>query len=243
MFVGKARTYPIEAPFRCSTLRLAPGLALKQKPRLERLARGKHSSLLRKYVNYGRKKFYNIGPWSLQETTRTVRCWSIQRKKFLSWWRSRMRSFFQQKFPTKNSLKNNKKQQFWKWTRLRRALKPLSLCLKFVQNFDGWKLIWFDQNFIFKQTRDNVDNLYFFFFVTNFPQKLSYSNSENESCIGNSCDNLFLSEICSKFGWSLIMSLLMRVRQLHWRILRTKGLDFSSRICLILFLVQLRNRQ
>jgi hypothetical protein len=23
----------------------------------------KHSSLLRKFVNYGEKKFYNIGPW------------------------------------------------------------------------------------------------------------------------------------------------------------------------------------
>jgi hypothetical protein len=27
------------------------------------LPRPKHSSLLRKLVNYGRKKFYNIGPW------------------------------------------------------------------------------------------------------------------------------------------------------------------------------------
>jgi len=35
--------------YRCST-------------RLERLARNKHSSWLRKLVNYGRKKFYNIGP-------------------------------------------------------------------------------------------------------------------------------------------------------------------------------------
>ncbi len=26
-------------------------------------ARDKHSSLLRKFVNYGWKKFYNIGPW------------------------------------------------------------------------------------------------------------------------------------------------------------------------------------
>jgi len=26
-------------------------------------ARDKHSSLLRKFVNYGRKKFYDIGPW------------------------------------------------------------------------------------------------------------------------------------------------------------------------------------
>jgi hypothetical protein len=28
------------------------------------LARSKHSSLLRKFVTYGRKKLYNIGPWS-----------------------------------------------------------------------------------------------------------------------------------------------------------------------------------
>jgi hypothetical protein len=31
---------------------------------LERLVSHKHSSLLRTFVNYGRKKFYNIGPWS-----------------------------------------------------------------------------------------------------------------------------------------------------------------------------------
>jgi len=30
---------------------------------LERLARGKHFSLLRKFVTYVGKKFYNIGPW------------------------------------------------------------------------------------------------------------------------------------------------------------------------------------
>ncbi len=29
-----------------------------------RLASDKHPSLLRIFVNYGRKKFYNIGPWS-----------------------------------------------------------------------------------------------------------------------------------------------------------------------------------
>jgi hypothetical protein len=29
-----------------------------------KLARNKHSSLLLKCVNYGQKKFYNIGPWS-----------------------------------------------------------------------------------------------------------------------------------------------------------------------------------
>jgi hypothetical protein len=31
---------------------------------LDRLARGKHFSLLRKYVNYNRKKFYTTDPWN-----------------------------------------------------------------------------------------------------------------------------------------------------------------------------------
>jgi hypothetical protein len=31
---------------------------------LERLARVKHSSLLRKSVNYCRNKFYSTGPWT-----------------------------------------------------------------------------------------------------------------------------------------------------------------------------------
>ncbi len=61
-FVGKAGAYPIEEPFRCSTLRQAPGLAHKQQTGLERLARDKPFSLLRKFVIYSRKKFYKIGP-------------------------------------------------------------------------------------------------------------------------------------------------------------------------------------
>jgi hypothetical protein len=36
---------------------------------LESLAREKHSSLSQKSVNYGRKKFYNIGPWCLGHKT------------------------------------------------------------------------------------------------------------------------------------------------------------------------------
>ena len=32
-------------------------------PKMESLARDKHSSLLQKYVNYGRKMFYSTGPW------------------------------------------------------------------------------------------------------------------------------------------------------------------------------------
>ncbi len=62
MFVGKAGAYPIEEPFRFSTLGQAPGFAHKQYTRLERLVGEKHSSLLQKFVSYGRKKFYNTGP-------------------------------------------------------------------------------------------------------------------------------------------------------------------------------------
>jgi hypothetical protein len=39
-----------------------PLASLKNKTRLEKLARDKHSSLLRTFVNCGRKKFYGIGP-------------------------------------------------------------------------------------------------------------------------------------------------------------------------------------
>jgi hypothetical protein len=38
-------------------------LAHKHKTRLKRLSRDEHSSLLRKFVNYVRKNFYNTGPW------------------------------------------------------------------------------------------------------------------------------------------------------------------------------------
>jgi len=42
MFVGKARAYPSEAFFRCSTLGQAPGLAHKYETRLESLAEDRH---------------------------------------------------------------------------------------------------------------------------------------------------------------------------------------------------------
>ncbi len=62
MFVGKARSLPQNgAPERCFT-RLSSSLAYKQQTRLEWIARDKHSSLLQKFVNYGQKKFHNIGP-------------------------------------------------------------------------------------------------------------------------------------------------------------------------------------
>ena len=56
MFVGKEGAYPIEEPFRCSTLGYSPGLAGKA-------CHDKHSSLLQKFVTYGCKNSYNIGPW------------------------------------------------------------------------------------------------------------------------------------------------------------------------------------
>jgi hypothetical protein len=58
----KSGAYPSEAPFRSWSLGYAPGLPHKHKTRLERHARDKHSSLLRKSVNYGHEKFYSIGP-------------------------------------------------------------------------------------------------------------------------------------------------------------------------------------
>ncbi len=62
--IGTERAYPKEAPFRCSTLGQAPGLTHQHQTRLERLAKEKRSSLLRKVVTYRRKKFYNIVTWS-----------------------------------------------------------------------------------------------------------------------------------------------------------------------------------
>jgi len=58
MFVGNAKSL---RSFMCSTLgRLHP--FSQTLARLERLASDKRSSLLQIFVNYGRKKTYNIGP-------------------------------------------------------------------------------------------------------------------------------------------------------------------------------------
>ncbi len=43
----------------------APGLTHKHQNRLRRLVGEKHSSLLRTFVNYGHKKFCNIGPCTI----------------------------------------------------------------------------------------------------------------------------------------------------------------------------------
>ncbi len=63
MFVGKARSLPQSgAHERCITL-VGSVLNHNNQTRLERPARDQHSSLLRTFVNYGRKKVYNTEPW------------------------------------------------------------------------------------------------------------------------------------------------------------------------------------
>ncbi len=65
MFVSKARSPPLSgAPERCFT-RLPSGFTQKDQIWLERLARDKHSSLLRTFVNYDQKKFDNNWPQRL----------------------------------------------------------------------------------------------------------------------------------------------------------------------------------
>jgi hypothetical protein len=81
MFIVKTWVYPIEEPFRCSTLGLAPGLAHIPYSMLERLSMDKHSSLLRKFLNHGQKKFYNIGPCLSVSEIFDVICCEISEEK------------------------------------------------------------------------------------------------------------------------------------------------------------------
>ncbi len=57
---------------RSSPLGQALGLTHKHLTRLERLARDKPSSLLRIFINYGRKKFYKIGSRSKKQTRQDI---------------------------------------------------------------------------------------------------------------------------------------------------------------------------
>ncbi len=63
MFMKKAGANPSEAPKRCSPLGKVLDLTNKHPAKLEKLVRDKHSGFLRTFVNYPRKKFYNIGSW------------------------------------------------------------------------------------------------------------------------------------------------------------------------------------
>jgi hypothetical protein len=62
MFVGKARSLSYsEASEKCFT-RVGSNGTRKHELRLERLAMDKRPNLFQTFVNYGRKKLYNIGP-------------------------------------------------------------------------------------------------------------------------------------------------------------------------------------
>ncbi len=56
--------YPRVQNLKVSSIGVGSCFTNKYQTRLERLSRDKHSGLLRTFVNYVRKKFYNIGPWS-----------------------------------------------------------------------------------------------------------------------------------------------------------------------------------
>jgi hypothetical protein len=60
MFAGEAKSLPT---FQVLRSRVGSWPHLQTLDWLERLARDKHSSILRKSVNYGCKKLYRIGPW------------------------------------------------------------------------------------------------------------------------------------------------------------------------------------
>jgi hypothetical protein len=62
MFVRKVGAYPSGVPKGSSLYSKALGLFHKHSTRLERLARDKHTSLLRTFANYGRKSFVTLGP-------------------------------------------------------------------------------------------------------------------------------------------------------------------------------------
>jgi hypothetical protein len=63
VFAGKVGACPSETPFRCSNLESAPCLVHKQWKGLPRVI----TNLMLKFVTYGHKKFYNIGPGGLEK--------------------------------------------------------------------------------------------------------------------------------------------------------------------------------
>ncbi len=62
-YFTKKMKYTEYGPFKRYSTRVVSELTHKHYTRLERHAREKYSSLLQKFENYNRKKFYNIGPW------------------------------------------------------------------------------------------------------------------------------------------------------------------------------------
>jgi hypothetical protein len=67
MFVAKARSLPYSGVSERLFTHAGSSRTNKHYTRLERLAGDKHSSLLRKSVNYGRNKCYDTGLWAGNE--------------------------------------------------------------------------------------------------------------------------------------------------------------------------------
>ncbi len=99
-----------------------PGLAHKQYTGLERLARIKHSSLLWKFVNYDRKKFYNIGP-RLFFARR-----SPQRRLSRRWISTALSRHFRRKWKSSRKSSNHFRwRHHLSWCQSHKAFFPLSL--------------------------------------------------------------------------------------------------------------------
>ncbi len=81
MFVIEARAYLEWSTWEVFP-RVGSGLTLKKQTRLERAAGDKHSSLLWAFINYCRKKFYNIGAQVARLLTRFV--WNPSDNKLAS---------------------------------------------------------------------------------------------------------------------------------------------------------------
>jgi hypothetical protein len=68
MFVGEARRLPYSGTPERRFTRVGSGLTRKHLCKLERLDWDKHSSLLRKSLNYSCKKLYSTGPTGTKES-------------------------------------------------------------------------------------------------------------------------------------------------------------------------------
>jgi hypothetical protein len=67
IFEGKSGACPISIVSKRRVTRVASGFICKHLTRMDKIAKSKHSSLLRKFLNYVRKKFYNIDPAGLNK--------------------------------------------------------------------------------------------------------------------------------------------------------------------------------
>ncbi len=76
MFEGEAGAYPRMGQMKCASPGEAPRLTYQHWTILERSIRDEHCSLFQTFVNYGRKKFYNIGPLGANAGVNAIRHFS-----------------------------------------------------------------------------------------------------------------------------------------------------------------------